>query len=42
MKTVKEGGGKWVVTETAKTPQGDITDKTIFEKGTLVPSLEIE
>lgn len=35
---VKEEGGKWVVTETAKTPQGDIVDKTVLEKGTLVPS----
>jgi dienelactone hydrolase len=35
---VKEEGGRWVVTETTKTPQGDITDKTAFEKGTLVPA----
>ncbi len=35
---VKEEGGRWVVTETAKTPQGDIVDKTTLEKGTLVPA----
>lgn len=35
---VKEEGGKWMVTETTKTPQGDITDKTVFEKGTLIPA----
>ncbi len=35
---VKEEGGKWVITEIAKTPQGDMTDKTTFEKGTLIPA----
>lgn len=35
---VKEEGGRWVVTEQAKTPMGDMTDKTVFEKGTLIPA----
>ena len=35
---VKEEGGRWVITETAQTPQGEITDKTVFEKGTLIPA----
>ncbi len=35
---VKEEGGRWVVTEKAKTPMGEITDKTVFEKGTLIPA----
>jgi dipeptidyl aminopeptidase/acylaminoacyl peptidase len=35
---VKEEGGQWAVTETAKTGMGDITDKTLLEKGTLIPS----
>jgi dipeptidyl aminopeptidase/acylaminoacyl peptidase len=35
---VKEEGGSWAVTETAKTAMGDITDKTVLEKGTLIPT----
>jgi dipeptidyl aminopeptidase/acylaminoacyl peptidase len=35
---VKEEGGRWMVTEKAKTPMGEITDKTVFEKGTLIPA----
>lgn len=34
---IREENGKWVVTETAKTPMGDIMDETTLEKGTLVP-----
>jgi dipeptidyl aminopeptidase/acylaminoacyl peptidase len=34
---VKEEGGKWVITDTAKVPMGDMTDTTTVEKGTLVP-----
>ncbi|MBW8878785.1 MAG: S9 family peptidase [Acidobacteria bacterium] len=33
---VKEEGDRWVVTEIAKLSMGDITDKTVFAKGTLV------
>jgi hypothetical protein len=33
---VKEESGAWVVTESAKMPQGDITDRTTIEKGSLV------
>ncbi len=32
----KEDGGAWVVTETVVTPQGDITDTSTIEKGSLV------
>jgi dipeptidyl aminopeptidase/acylaminoacyl peptidase len=32
---IKDGGGSWIVTETAKTPQGDIIDVSTIEKGTL-------
>jgi hypothetical protein len=35
---IKEENGRWVVTEKAKTPMGEITDKTVFEKGTLIPA----
>lgn len=35
---VKEEGGRWVVTEKATTPMGAINDKTVFEKGTLIPA----
>jgi dipeptidyl aminopeptidase/acylaminoacyl peptidase len=35
---VKEEGGRWAVTETVKMPMGDVTDKTVVEKGTLVPA----
>jgi dipeptidyl aminopeptidase/acylaminoacyl peptidase len=35
---VKEEGGQWAVTETAKTGMGDIVDKTVLEKGTLIPA----
>ena len=34
--TVKEENGAWVVSETAKTPMGDMADTTTLEKGTLV------
>ncbi len=33
---VKEEAGAWVVTESAKTPMGDITDRSVIEKGSLV------
>ncbi len=33
---VKEEGGAWVASETAKTPMGDMVDSTTIEKGTLV------
>ena len=31
----KEENGNWMVTDTVQTPQGDITETTIVEKGTL-------
>jgi dipeptidyl aminopeptidase/acylaminoacyl peptidase len=34
---VREEGGRWLVTDTAKIPMGDIVDKTTYEKGTLIP-----
>ncbi|HKF53790.1 MAG TPA: hypothetical protein VKJ45_00040, partial [Blastocatellia bacterium] len=34
--TVKEDGGAWSVTETVTTPQGDISDITYLDKGSLV------
>ena len=34
-KVIKEDGASWVVTETADTPQGKITDVSTIEKGTL-------
>jgi dienelactone hydrolase len=36
MTEVKDDGGMWVVTETAKLPMGEITDRTVIEKGSLV------
>lgn len=33
---VKEENGAWVVTETAKLPQGGVTDVSVLEKGSLV------
>ncbi|HEX7185985.1 MAG TPA: S9 family peptidase [Thermoanaerobaculia bacterium] len=35
---VKEESGRWVITDTAKMPMGDMTDKTVVERGTLVPT----
>jgi dienelactone hydrolase len=35
---IKEDGSSWVVTETAKGPMGDTTDRTTLNKGTLVVS----
>ena len=32
---VKEENGAWVVTETAKMPMGEITDRSVLEKGSL-------
>ena len=32
---IKEDAGAWAVTETVKTPQGDMTDASTLEKGTL-------
>lgn len=32
---IKEENGAWVVTETANTPQGDLIDRTVLEKGSL-------
>jgi dipeptidyl aminopeptidase/acylaminoacyl peptidase len=41
--TVTEQGNTWVVTESAKTPQGEIVDSTVLDKGTLaVRSREIK
>ena len=34
--TIKEEGGTWVVTDTAKLPMGDAVDTTTLDKGTLV------
>ena len=34
-RTINDQDGAWLVTETAKTPQGDIIDTTILEKGSL-------
>jgi hypothetical protein len=34
---IREENGNWVVTETAKTPMGDISDQSVLAKGTLVP-----
>ncbi len=34
---VKDEGGHWVITEAAKMPMGEVTDKTTVEKGTLIP-----
>ncbi len=33
--SIKEEGGAWVITDTAKTPQGEIVDTTTVEKGSL-------
>jgi dipeptidyl aminopeptidase/acylaminoacyl peptidase len=33
---VKEENGQWVVTELAKLPQGDVSDRSVLEKGSLV------
>ena len=33
---VKEEGGAWVVTQTAQTPMGEMTDATVLEKGSLI------
>lgn len=33
---IKEENGSWVVTETAQTPQGEISDKATIEKGSLL------
>ena len=35
---VKEESGAWVVTETAKMAMGDVSDKSVLEKGSLVPT----
>ncbi|HEY6334078.1 MAG TPA: alpha/beta fold hydrolase [Blastocatellia bacterium] len=35
-RTIKDENGAWLVSETAKTPQGDVTDATTLEKGSLV------
>ena len=34
--TIKDENGAWVVSETAKTPMGDMVDTTTLEKGTLI------
>ena len=34
---VREENGNWLVTDTAKTPMGEIVDETVVTKGTLVP-----
>src|SRR5687768_12187701 len=33
---IKEDGNNWIVTETADTPQGQLFDSTVVEKGTLI------
>ena len=33
---IAEEGGSWVATETVKTPSGDVNDKAVIEKGSLV------
>jgi dipeptidyl aminopeptidase/acylaminoacyl peptidase len=33
---IKEDGNNWIVTETADTPQGQLFDSTVIEKGTLI------
>lgn len=33
---IKEQGGAWLASEIAKTPQGEVSDTTLIEKGTLV------
>jgi dipeptidyl aminopeptidase/acylaminoacyl peptidase len=33
---IAEEGGSWVATETVKTPSGDMNDKAVIEKGSLV------
>ena len=33
---IREEGGNWVATETAKTPGGEVVDKSTLEKGTLL------
>ena len=35
-RTIKEQGDAWIVTETAKQPQGEATDETVLAKGSLV------
>jgi dipeptidyl aminopeptidase/acylaminoacyl peptidase len=35
---IAEDGGNWVVTEIAKGPMGEIKDRTVLTKGTLVPT----
>jgi dipeptidyl aminopeptidase/acylaminoacyl peptidase len=35
-RTIKEDGGSWVVTDTAKLPMGEAIDTTTLEKGSLV------
>lgn len=35
---IKEQGGSWLVSEIEKTPQGEVTDMTVLEKGSLVVS----
>ena len=35
MREIKEENGTWVITETAKLPQGEIIDQTVLEKGSL-------
>ena len=34
---IGEDGGKWVITEAVQLPQGEMTDKTTYEKSTLLP-----
>lgn len=34
-RTIVEEGDTWVVTESAKLPQGEVTDKTVLDKGSL-------
>src|SRR5262245_23250807 len=35
-RSIKEEGGAWIVTESAKLPMGEAVDTTVLEKGTLV------
>ncbi|MFN7957131.1 MAG: hypothetical protein U0P46_02215 [Holophagaceae bacterium] len=37
VRTVKEEGGSWIVTDTAKLPMGEAVDTTTLAKDTLAP-----
>jgi dipeptidyl aminopeptidase/acylaminoacyl peptidase len=33
---IRDGGGTWVIRETAQTPMGEVSDESVLEKGSLV------